>query len=715
MKIKNQVVDKISTLHNLPTLPHILLKLLDVCHQDDVNLDKIAYIVSTDPSLSVKILKLVNSAYFGLPQKVHEIGQAVVLIGTNGIKNITICACVYEAFPKFNKNGIFNFKAFWWHSLRCAFLAKNIAAKVDSGCPDEAFISGLLHDIGKSVLWINFNETYEDLLKDSLNDKDLLLEGEARMGATHNEVAAWLLNRWNFQPEVVDPVFYHHEKPGRIALALPQVQIVYVANKLSQDSNLEVNAGVELAQSFFGITSEECQNLIVKSNQDAKEVATSLDIDVDAHEPLSETIQEKDQNKQNSLVTEVRDVSLLMGTLEGFLTARDQYEILSVISTGLKILFDIKRLLFFLIDIQKNVLFGHVSDKQGRYIQNHNLSVSLSLNRSLLVRSLLERRSLNSFGAATQNSLTIIDEQIIRLLGGDGMFCLPLCALDDSVGVIALAIDQQNLAHLLKDRKLLTIFTNKGAMALRLDYLKRNELDTIQKKRMEASQDLARRVVHEVNNPLGIIKNYLQILGMKLCKVNIAQEEIRIINEEINRVVHLLKDLTKFSTQRSPTKEMTDINELLVDIVKLTKESLLKYRNVELLLDLENDLPKVTVEKDEVKQVFINLIKNAAEAMERDGKICIVTRCLSAPIGNKSSHEQTIAKDHLEIKFTDNGPGIPEAIKENLFEPYVSTKGGGHSGVGLSVVYNIIKSNGGNITCDSSPDSGTVFKIELPL
>ena len=100
MNAQKPFFDQLSTLKNLPTLPHILLKLFESCSQDSVDLDEIAAIVGKDPSLSAKILKLVNSAYFGLPQKVQEINQAVVLVGTSGIRNMAICACVYEAFPK---------------------------------------------------------------------------------------------------------------------------------------------------------------------------------------------------------------------------------------------------------------------------------------------------------------------------------------------------------------------------------------------------------------------------------------------------------------------------------------------------------------------------------------------------------------------------------------------------------------------------------------
>lgn len=715
MKAQKPFFDQVSALKNLPTLPHILLRLFEACNRDSVDLDEIAAIVSKDPSLSAKILKLVNSAYFGLSQKVRSVNQAVVLLGTSGIKNMAICACVHEAFPRLKKNGLFNLKEFWWHSLRCAFLAKNIASGTKTGQTDEAFVSGLLHDIGKVVLWVNFHSAYEDLLKNGFDDGQHRLEEEARLGATHSEVAAWLLGRWNFNPMISDSVRYHHESPARIAHALPMTQTVYIANYLCQDSQARRDEGVVLAKKIMGLSPKECISFIETSGREAREVADALGIDVNIDESASKAIHEKERKIQDALVRDVRDVSLLMGTLEGFLAARDQNDILSAISDGLKILLDIKRSLYFLLDAEKDVLCGYFPDQSGRYVKKHSLAVSMGLDQSLLVRAIVGKKPLDSFNAGAQSPLTILDEQLIRLLDGQGIYCFPLVAHGDPVGVLVLAIQKSDLPHLLKTAKLMNILIHKGALALRLERLKRSQLQDIQEKRADATGDLARRVVHEVNNPLGIIKNYLKVLEIKLPEKQVARDEIRIINEEINRVSHLLRGLTDVSTGKVATPEKTDINALLTDIVTLTKDSLLKHSDINLLTALEPDLPVVTAEKAGLKQVFINLIKNAAEAMDAGGTLEIRTRYLPPPIGGGRIDGKKDANGYVEIRFMDDGPGIPEAIREKLFDPYVSSKAGEHSGLGLSIVYNIVKSFHGRITCSSLPDKGTVFEIELPV
>lgn len=715
MNPKQTFFEQLGSLKNLPTLPHILLKLYEVCSREDVDLEEVAAIVGQDPSLSTKILNLVNSAYFGLPQEVQEIGQAVALVGTRGIKNLAICACVYEAFPKPGKDQRFNLKNFWWHSLRCAYLSKKIAVEMEFSHPDDAFIAGLLHDVGKVVLWVYFDSRYEEVLEKYSDDKERLLAEETRLGAPHGKVSAWLLNRWKFQTVVSDSVRYHHESTTRISQALPLAQIMYVANILCQDFDADIGDGIFLAQDLLGLSSKECHTLMEASFQQAKEVAASIgmDIDTDVTAPLS--VDASDQQQQAALVQDVQNMSLLMGTLEGFLTAKDQSGILSVISEGLKILLDIDRCICFLVDVEKGVLFGYIRDKEGRFVKKHSFAVSLTMNKSLLVRSLLERKQLNSFTAAAQSPLTILDEQIIRLTGGAGIYCLPLNTNGDSVGVLVLAIQESDLPHLEHNEKLLKIFIHKGALALHLDYLKGSQLQDIQTKRADASSDLAKRVVHEVNNPLSIIKNYLKILELKLNGNGVATDEIRIINEEITRVSSLLKKLTDFSTDKVPPREIVDINALLTDIVKITKESLRRESDVKLTTNLKPHLPPVSAEKAGLKQVFINLIKNANEAMEEGGNLFIRTRYFPPPIGSRHKNGKRNAHGHVEIQIIDDGPGIPEEIKEKLFDPYVGSKEGEHAGLGLSIVYNIIKSFNGHIACKSIPGKGTAFRIELPI
>ncbi|MCK4728149.1 MAG: HDOD domain-containing protein, partial [Desulfobacterales bacterium] len=148
--------NRIETSTNLPSLPHILVKLIEVCNREPDTIKEISQIIDKDVSLSARLLRLVNSVYYCLPNRVTGIDHALLLLGTNAVKNIAVSASVFQAFDQARDSSVFRLKLFWWHSLMCATLAKLIAEKISYPAPDEAFLSGLLHDIGKLVLLGNF-------------------------------------------------------------------------------------------------------------------------------------------------------------------------------------------------------------------------------------------------------------------------------------------------------------------------------------------------------------------------------------------------------------------------------------------------------------------------------------------------------------------------------------------------------------------------------
>lgn len=711
----NAILSKLAALKNLPTLPHILLKLIEACNNDNPDLNAIGAIVNTDPVLSAKILKLVNSAHMGLRRKVEAVTQAVMLLGTTGIKNIAICAAVYEAFASPKTGGRFDLKQFWWHSLRCACLAKHMASDWNGCHPDEAFLAGLLHDIGKALLWIHFRKSYDALLESSGHDKGLMLAGEARLGATHAEVGAWLLDRWQLGSSISDCVRYHHETPDRIAQAFPLVQTIHAANLLCQDTEDGLRRGLASVNQLLGRDPLQCHRLVAKSDQEARAVARWLDIDIDSILTSDGQSDDEDRAVQDRLTGDVRHLALTVGTLESFLAAEGQGSILKCIADAFQILFDTQRSLFFLMDETRDALVGHMLDPAGGgYVKHPRLTVSMKMTATLLVRALVEQHPLDSVGTGS-DGLTVIDEQLKRLLGGAALCCLPLIAHNHPIGVLALGVPNDRLPHRSENTGLLNLLLHQGASALHLEDLRRRQLQRVQATRIEASIDLARRVVHEVNNPLGIIKNYLKVLGMKMAAAGMEDRETQIISQEISRISRLLKKLTAFSTPESPGEARTDLNALLLDLLALTQAPLLSDANISIHSDLEPNLPKVVIDPDNLKQVLINLIRNAADAISpRGGRIEIRARHLAPPLGDAPSRGANAAGGQIEVVIRDDGPGIPQAVREKLFDPYVSTKGGAHSGLGLAIVYHIIQSFHGSIVCESAPDHGTAFTIVLP-
>ena len=208
------------------------------------------------------------------------------------------------------------------------------------------------------------------------------------------------------------------------------------------------------------------------------------------------------------------------------------------------------------------------------------------------------------------------------------------------------------------------------------------------------------KIVHEVKNPLTIIKNYLYILANKL-EDHPATEEINFIKREMARVEVILSR-TKRNDQVAEVQKCTDINQLLQELDSFFSNSLYQEHGVNTKLTLDSGIPPLRYPEHKLKQVFINLIKNAAEALPKAGEINITTRDNCFRDGCRL----------ISISIQDNGPGIPEQVLQNLFKPVTSTKTG-HSGLGLSIVAELIAGMSGTISCYSS-NKGTEFNILLP-
>ena len=176
-----------------------------------------------------------------------------------------------------------------------------------------------------------------------------------------------------------------------------------------------------------------------------------------------------------------------------------------------------------------------------------------------------------------------------------------------------------------------------------------------------------------------------------------------------------MKELSDFSKSRTITKGAVDLNTLLGDLTRIISQSLPVQFNVQIHTNFGLNVPQIHSYRDGLKQVFFNLIKNAVEALNGQGNIYIDTENL--PESTKSTHRLTGPLDRGRVRITvrDDGPGISPEIEARLFEPYLSTKGNGHSGIGLSVVYNMIKDLNGTISCRSELGEGATFTIILPV
>ena len=339
----------------------------------------------------------------------------------------------------------------------------------------------------------------------------------------------------------------------------------------------------------------------------------------------------------------------------------------------------------------------------------------MSNRTSLLIESVKGNRMQSSFNITGRKIEAISDRQIIRLLETEGMVCIPVSSRGRVLCLIVAGVDQGSAEQMNANKGVLDLLSRQVGVCMENIFFHQEYAMDINEKKMEAYATLTDRVVHEINNPIAIINNYLESLRMKLPGKHPAQEELSVVSEEMNRVSTLLEDLSVFARPRIGGFESLDVNRFCSRIFDFLKKSFFLSRGIEAEMVMDPDLPKIETDRNALKQVLINLLKNSAEAMENGGKIGIRTRYI-ADSGKILLDEKKKGSGRIEIRITDNGPGIPAKVLNRLFEPYNSSKKGKkNSGLGLAIVHSIIKELDGKITCNTKEGSGTSFSIFLPV
>jgi signal transduction histidine kinase len=230
------------------------------------------------------------------------------------------------------------------------------------------------------------------------------------------------------------------------------------------------------------------------------------------------------------------------------------------------------------------------------------------------------------------------------------------------------------------------------------------EARLVQAAKLAAVGEMAAGVAHELNNPLTSVVGFTELTLDALPIDSPVRSDLELVMREANRARSVVRRLLDFARQREVVRTRADLNEIVDDVVVLTKHLLLTS-GVELRLNLASDIPWAFIDRNQIKQVLINLINNAMYAMPTGGILVIET-------GQQARH----GKSFLSISVRDTGVGISSQDLDRIFEPFFTTRGDqGGTGLGLSVTYGIVTEHGGSIEVESQVNSGSVFTVLFPM
>jgi two-component system NtrC family sensor kinase len=260
---------------------------------------------------------------------------------------------------------------------------------------------------------------------------------------------------------------------------------------------------------------------------------------------------------------------------------------------------------------------------------------------------------------------------------------------------------------------MLTILSRQAATALEnahlytelvgtIEQLEESQLKLIQAEKMAAIGRLTASIAHEVNNPLQAVRNCLHLVNRDDLPFERRMEYLATANSEVERLMVTMRQMLDFSRPSAGDRTSTDVNAL-IETVLLLLEKQLQKQNIQIKRKFGQNLSNVLVARNQIQQVFLNILLNAMEVMPDGGKIEIQSRQ---------------SGELVEISFTDSGPGVSALHQSQIFEPFMSTKNQG-TGLGLSVSYNIVDAHGGKLELVNGSNRkrkrGACFRVTLPI
>ena len=303
------------------------------------------------------------------------------------------------------------------------------------------------------------------------------------------------------------------------------------------------------------------------------------------------------------------------------------------------------------------------------------------------------------------------DEKFFRMLKKlDIRLAVPMIMKNQLLGILLLPTKLSGASYYENDLEFLSLLMNQLSVALENaqlyererqinEELYRTQKLLVSTERMAALGKLSASIAHEVNNPLGIISNYLQILSAGKLPEDVYKNYIKILKEEVQRIAGIVRQLLDFYRPHQEQIIDVDIKKVIAESLALVSHQLTNAQ-IDVQTKIKENLPKIPGSAEKLKQVFLNLLMNARDVMPDGGRLEISARR---------------KRTSVEIEISDSGGGIPEENISKIFEPFFTTKVKDGTGLGLAVCYGIIQWHKGMISVYNNKNGGATFVIGLPL
>ena len=667
---------------NLLCMPQVLVELIEAC-LGGKSTQALAEIILQDTALSARIILAASKTGSQSLVSSEPVSSAIQQLGTPMITGIALQAAKQIIRQAFSPQEIAFQYGLWFSSRVGGLAARCLAPSVNYPYIEEAQLSGLMLNLGIQVLFRRQGADYvAQGMKSWSSESQRRLE-EAGFGTDHLEIADQLIGLWRLDSFLADSVRFLHADIAQIEKSSLLLRIARMAQQFCQSPEQLTPETESLAGRLFGFRTSEIEYLFDWTRGLYPAFASILDDPAALKADFDAALA-----RLTELIFALADQEAARARLAGSENPEDLVRIARNLYLENSPATDA---FFFLLDQKSQQLTGILAAGQPRLVGE--LKIALEAESSLVSRALLNGTHCDSFQPV--QPLTVTDHLLLRLCKSRGLSCQPFRYAGHALGVVVLGVKKQADLAAVQSLQLKMFGQIVSASMARMAMESQD--------RFGEGSSLLRRVSHEVNNPLTIIGNYAEVLNHLL-----TNDENRELTEAIKKEVRRIDDIISYylNQQELPgfPEHSIDLNQLVKDTLASLNDAELKPRKIVARLELKKDLESVATNPVLVKQILVNLIKNAAEAVGDGGKIQLSTR--DSYFAGRGRH--------LEIIVHDNGPGIDPQLQDKLFRPVVSTKGAGHAGMGLSIVKGMVDDLGGQISCYSSAESGTSFHLQIP-
>lgn len=690
-----------------PSPPPIILRLLRMLDDEPSNYADIARLIEQDPGLCARVLAAANTPTFRRSQASRNVESSLRALGARLVRVIATCLAVRCLMEERLTPQAVDLAVFWTHSVMVAELSRDIAVMVDYPHPEESYLAGLLHDVGQLILVSSLGEPYLRLLA-GCNDESTLTEQEIReFGTHHGQVGTALVDSWQLESSFADGILYHHLAAEEILGATVLPQIVWLAHALSRANEISADLFDAAGQMFPDLDPSRLRAGRQNAERLARQAAKTVGIVIGDTVPggltglarLRESPARDDSDPHSQLASMIGNKALLQTLRQDLFAIEGQEELLLALRESARLLFGLRRVAFVLHDPLSGGLSGKgIAGQAPIFSQTHNFG---DARANVMTSAAVSQQIRSTYDQPPPHSLK--DQQFARAFASTGLLCIPLLSGTRTVGVMVAGISISQHGRLSPRLPALANFGRIAGHCLE----DRRQAQSI-REQSEASAALrftrqARRIVHEAGNPLTIIRGYLRLLDGKLPEQAEVRHELTVLGEEIERVSSIIQRMSDVPPQQAAELAL-DICDLIRELLLLYRESLFDGRGIRFEAILPTEPIRVCCDADSIKQILLNLWKNASEALSRG-------QSLTLSLTGNLLHQ---GRSFAELRLEDDGPGMSATTLKALHQPPGSERLDGTRGIGLSIVGTLTQRLGIPVTCRSQAGEGTIISLLLP-